>query len=53
MCLDVTPITEAMAVTDVVTDGFILALPVPMVLRLQMSRPRKVSIICIFLLGGL
>ncbi|KAI9652821.1 MAG: hypothetical protein M1831_006346 [Alyxoria varia] len=53
LCLDVTPITEAMAITDVVTDGFILILPVPMVLRLQMSRPRKVSIICIFLLGGL
>ena len=38
---------------EVIIDTAILALPVRMVLGLQLSRKRKVSIMLIFLLGGL
>jgi hypothetical protein len=40
-------------VLEVVIDIIILALPVRMVLRLQLSRKRRFSIMLVFLLGGL
>ena len=39
--------------TEIVIDTIILALPVRMVLSLQLSLKRKVSVVLVFLLGGL
>ena len=39
------------AVSDVATDLVVLAIPVPLVWKLQMSVSRKITITCIFLLG--
>ena len=39
--------------TEVVIDTLILALPIRMVLSLQLTTKRKVSIVIVFLLGGL
>ena len=38
---------------NVITDVTILALPMPLVWRLQTSRSRKIQVSCTFLLGGL
>lgn len=38
---------------NVVTDVTLLALPMPLVWRLQTSRSRKLQVSCTFLLGGL
>lgn len=42
-----------MGAIEVVIDTVILALPVRMVLGLNLSRKRKISLVLIFLLGGL
>lgn len=41
------------SIANVVTDAAILLLPVKHVWNLQMSRTRKYSVLCIFLLGGI
>ena len=43
----------AVQVTDVVIDTVILALPIRMVSKLQLSRTDKATILGVFLLGGL
>lgn len=43
----------AVGVIDIVVDIILLALPVRMVLKIQLSSKLKASIACLFLLGGL
>lgn len=38
---------------EVLIDSIVLALPIRMVMGLQLSRKRKLSIVFVFLLGGL
>lgn len=40
-------------ICEVLLDTLILALPIRIILSLQLSRQKKTSIVCIFLLGGL
>ncbi|KAI0883286.1 uncharacterized protein GGS22DRAFT_38276 [Annulohypoxylon maeteangense] len=41
-----------LCITDFVTDIFILFIPVPLVLRLNLSKPKKISVCLMFFLGG-
>ncbi|KAI2465644.1 hypothetical protein F4781DRAFT_408416 [Annulohypoxylon bovei var. microspora] len=41
-----------LCITDFVTDVFIILIPVPLVLRLNLSTPKKISVCLMFLLGG-
>ncbi|KAF7932852.1 uncharacterized protein EAE98_004151 [Botrytis deweyae] len=43
----------ALAISDFLTDVMILGLPIPMVLRLQMSTGRKVAVLAVFGLGSI
>ena len=52
-CFNYNVFWMATGVIEVVIDTTILALPVRMVLGLQLSLKRKISIVLIFLLGGL
>ena len=50
-CIHTTPISMAFAVSDLVTDLLVLAIPIPFVLRLQKSMGERLQICGIFLLG--
>ena len=50
-CIDTTSISMAFAVSDLITDLLILAIPIPFVLRLQKSLGERLQICGIFLLG--
>ena len=52
-CINPLRTIQVVQVFNVVLDAVILALPVSGVLRLQMSTSRKISVMAIFLLGGL
>lgn len=52
ICIDTKPAYTTTAVMNVLTDIFILSLPVKIVWRLQMKTTRKVQVIGLFLLGG-
>jgi hypothetical protein len=43
----------ALSISDFITDGLILLIPIPLVWRLHLSRRRKVGVSLIFLLGSL
>lgn len=52
-CFKPGPFIAGVEIANVVIDVGVLLLPVYMVQKLQMRVAKKVSIICIFLLGGL
>ena len=52
-CIDSGKFWIAYAVMNVLTDVMVLALPIPSILKLQLSRREKVLLCCLFLLGGL
>ena len=52
-CFNLNIFWMVMGSVEVVIDTIILALPVRMVLGLQLSRKRKASLVLVFLLGGL
>lgn len=51
-CIDRTPVFIATAVLNMVTDICLLVLPIPMIAKLQMSRAKKVGLICMFGVGS-
>lgn len=50
-CIDALPMWLASCITDFIIDFIILALPIPMVLKLQVHWHQKLAIQLIFLLG--
>lgn len=50
-CMDQIEVLKAIIMSNVVTDLFIFALPIPTVLRLQMRKTEKVAVISCFALG--
>ena len=50
-CDNTNALNLGFVVADVVTDALILIIPIPIVLKLQMSIGRKVGVIGVFLLG--
>ena len=52
-CIDLGVVLLVAAVINVVTDVVILALPLPHLWRLQISRARRIQLSGIYLLGGL
>ncbi|KAF3004843.1 hypothetical protein E8E13_004733 [Curvularia kusanoi] len=51
-CLDRTPIYMATAVLNMITDVLLLALPLPMIVKLQMPTVQKAGLICVFGVGA-
>ncbi|KAF2499359.1 hypothetical protein BU16DRAFT_523853 [Lophium mytilinum] len=43
----------SVGIVDLLTDFFILLLPMPMVVKLQIPRANKIGLVCIFCTGGL
>jgi hypothetical protein len=52
-CIDLAEVVLIASILNIATDLLILSLPMPFLLRLQMSWTRKAQLMCIFLLGGL
>ncbi|KAF2120045.1 hypothetical protein BDV96DRAFT_539743 [Lophiotrema nucula] len=51
-CIDRPALYEATAAFGVIVDCLIISIPIPMVLRLQMSRSKKAGLILMFVLGS-
>ena len=52
-CIDDTKFSWATAILNVVTDFYILVLPIPVVRKLNTTLGRKIAISMIFTVGGL
>jgi hypothetical protein len=52
-CIDKTALYLTTGVLNMITDIMVLVLPIPMVLRLQMAKSRKVIFILLFSVGSL
>lgn len=52
-CLDIAIVADGFAITSLVTDIAILALPVPLIWLLHLSRGQKTGLTMLFTLGGL
>ena len=52
-CLDAGILYMATAVSNIITDVMLFILPTPMVLKLNMSKSRKITAIAIFGIGSL
>lgn len=52
-CFNFLTFVQALQISNIILDAVILALPVSAVLRLQMSRSKKLSVLAVFLMGGL
>ena len=52
-CIDVTTVSMVMGSMNVLTDFFVLCLPLPELWKLQMRRRTKFQLIGIFSIGGL
>ncbi|EMD96464.1 hypothetical protein COCC4DRAFT_204728 [Bipolaris maydis ATCC 48331] len=52
-CINRTPLYMATAVLNMVTDIYLLVLPIPMVVKLQVPRAQKAGLLCIFGIGSL
>ncbi|KAI4672759.1 uncharacterized protein J4E78_001261 [Alternaria triticimaculans] len=52
-CLNKAALYIATGVLNIITDIMVIILPIPMVLRLQMSRERKIMVIGIFSVGSI
>lgn len=50
-CVDTDALYVGFVISDVLTDVLILAIPIPIVWKLQMSFANKAGLTCIFLLG--
>ncbi|KAI0197516.1 hypothetical protein F4808DRAFT_296681 [Astrocystis sublimbata] len=53
MCIDTLPPYTALSIINLITDVGILVLPIRYIIKLQMSRTRRIQICGIFLLGAL
>ncbi|RSL79164.1 hypothetical protein BHE90_009745 [Fusarium euwallaceae] len=51
-CINVTLFFLIFGIVNMLNDILVLAVPIPEILRLQLSRSKKISIICIMLLGA-
>lgn len=51
-CVNRPAVYIATAVVNIVTDLFILVIPVPMVSKLQMPKQQKLGLICMFVIGS-
>ncbi|KAI2614960.1 plasma membrane protein Pth11-like protein [Hypoxylon sp. NC1633] len=51
-CVGTTDLGFALCVTDFIMDVLIMAFPIPLIARLNLSLQRKLAIISVFLLGG-
>ena len=51
--IDMSKVITAFAVLDILLDVGILAMPLPVILRLHMSRQKRLAIAGVFLLGAL
>ena len=52
-CVNTVPLWYAGGITDILLDCIILAMPVPMVIKLQLPTNQKIGVICMFLTGAL
>lgn len=52
-CLNKTALYIATGILNIITDIMVLLLPIPMVLRLQMSTSRKIMLILLFSVGSM
>lgn len=52
-CIDSNKFWIAYAVMNILTDVMVLVLPIPSIMRLQMSMRDRLLLCCVFLLGGL
>jgi len=52
-CINVEWFYRAMAIPNTLTDGLILALPMPLIWRLQLPKRQKIALCGVFLLGSL
>lgn len=52
-CFNFLTFVQALQISNIILDAVILAQPVSAVLRLQMSRSKKLSVLAVFLMGGL
>ena len=52
-CLPILKLFLANAIPNIVTDFVIIAIPLPLILNLQISRSQKIALCGIFLTGGL
>ena len=50
-CVNTDALDVGFVISDVLTDVFILAIPIPIIWKLHMSIVNKVGLTCIFLLG--
>ncbi|KAI1395162.1 plasma membrane protein Pth11-like protein [Hypoxylon fuscum] len=51
-CANTNMSTIALCITDFITDVIIMCIPIPLVWRLNMSLPKRIAVMAIFLLGG-
>jgi hypothetical protein len=52
-CIDVGQFFVALAIINLITNVIVLLIPVPEVIKLQMSREKKAAVFGILALGGL
>ena len=52
-CVNTVPLWYTGGSTDIALDCIILAMPVPMVMKLQLPPKQKIGVICMFLTGTL
>ena len=50
-CIQIIPFYQAQAITDIITDFAILAMPMPMIWKLQLPLKQKLAVAGMFLLG--
>ncbi|KAI5859443.1 hypothetical protein GGS23DRAFT_585427 [Durotheca rogersii] len=51
-CIRTHPRYFTLCIIDIITDIAIISIPIPLVLRLNLSRSRKIAVSSVFLLGG-
>lgn len=51
-CIDRPAVYQATAIMGAITDAMVLAVPIPVVIPLQISRRQKIGLICFFGVGG-
>ena len=52
-CIDQKPIYQATAITGVISDVFLIAIPIPMVVKLQLPRRQKIGLMLMFMVGAM
>lgn len=51
-CIDRPAVYQATAILGAITDAMVLAIPLPVVIRLKISWRQKVGLMCFFCIGG-